>query len=71
LDVPLIAKYRKYNYANELDEQDVWLVFNLDIDYGKFKHQLSQTKDFLRKIAQIEPRFQGYLHDISKVKKLS
>lgn len=24
LDVPMIAKYRKYDYMKELNEQDVW-----------------------------------------------
>lgn len=30
LDIPMICKYRKYEYASELDEDAVWHIFNLD-----------------------------------------
>lgn len=30
LDIPMICKYRKYEYAPELDEDAVWHIFNLD-----------------------------------------
>ena len=30
LDIPMICKYRKYEYALELDEDAVWLIYNLD-----------------------------------------
>ena len=30
LDIPMICKYRKYEYAPELDEDAVWLIYNLD-----------------------------------------
>jgi len=36
LDIPMICKYRKYEYAVELDEDAVWHIFNLDQEYGKF-----------------------------------
>jgi hypothetical protein len=68
-DIPMITKYRKYEYQKDLDEKDVWTIFNLDIEYGKFQHQLNQMKAFLGKISQIEPRFQEYVLEISKVKK--
>ena len=29
-DVPMVAKYRKYEYAEELDEEAIWIIFNLD-----------------------------------------
>ena len=29
-DVPMICKYRKYQYATELDEDAVWHIYNLD-----------------------------------------
>lgn len=35
-DVTMFAKYRKYEYMKELFESDVWAIFNLDIEYGKF-----------------------------------
>jgi hypothetical protein len=36
MDIPMIAKYRKYEYMRDLIEQDVWAIFNLDLEYGKF-----------------------------------
>ena len=30
LDVPMITRYRKYEYADELDEAAVWLIYNFD-----------------------------------------
>jgi hypothetical protein len=35
-DIPMICKYRKYEYSPELDEDAVWLVFNYDQEFGKF-----------------------------------
>lgn len=36
LDVPMIAHYRKFEYADELDEESIWIIYNLDQEYGKF-----------------------------------
>jgi len=36
MDIPMIAKYRKYEYIGGLEESDVWAIFNLDLEYGKF-----------------------------------
>lgn len=33
----MISKYRKYDYSNELNDQDVWKIYNLDLEYGKFQ----------------------------------
>ncbi len=30
LDVPMIVKYRKYEYATELDEEAVWHIWSMD-----------------------------------------
>jgi hypothetical protein len=30
LDIPMIVKYRRYEYAVELDEDAIWHIFNLD-----------------------------------------
>ena len=35
-DVPMIAHYRKYEYSDELDEDSIWIIYNLDQEYGKF-----------------------------------
>ena len=36
IDVPTIAKYRKFEYIDQLDEEAVWIIYNLDQEYGKF-----------------------------------
>lgn len=50
-DVPMIAKYRKHDYQGTqqhlLNQEHVWKVYNLDQEYGKFKVQFTQTRDFL------------------------
>lgn len=51
----MIAKYRKYDYMKELVEDDVWLIFNLDLEYGKFQQQKKQMLNFLMKISQLDP----------------
>ena len=38
-DVPMIAHYRKHEYSNELDEEAIWIIYNLDQEYGKFQRQ--------------------------------
>lgn len=69
-DVPMFAKYRKYEYMRDLFESDVWAIFNLDIEYGKFQQQLKQMKGFLFKLSQLEPRIQDYVEQISQVKSM-
>ena len=36
-DVPMIAYYRKHEYSDELDEDSIWIIYNLDQEYGKFQ----------------------------------
>lgn len=35
-DIPMIVKYRGYEYGDELDEDSIWIIYNLDQEYGKF-----------------------------------
>ena len=35
-DVPFIVSYRYPEYSNELDEDSIWIIYNLDQEYGKF-----------------------------------
>lgn len=35
-DLPMICKYRRFEFAECLDEQAVWLVWTLHQEYGKF-----------------------------------
>lgn len=66
----MIEKYRKYDYKNELESEDIWQIFNLDLEYGKFQLQKRQMIGFLQKIAEIEPKNKIYIEDVNKVKDL-
>ena len=50
LDIPMITKYRRFEYMKELDDHDVWTIFNLDLEYAKFKSQKNQILKFIKKI---------------------
>lgn len=39
LDIPFITKYRQNELIPELTPNDVWKIFSLDIEYGKFQVQ--------------------------------
>jgi len=71
LDIPMICKYRRYEYEPELNEELVWLVFNLDQEYGKFQRAKQMLSDFLLKIKRSEPRVKSYLDELSYAKSLS
>ena len=45
-DVPYITRYRQNELIPELGAEDVWRIFNLDIEYGKFLIQKKQCDDF-------------------------
>lgn len=36
LDIPFITKYKMNELIPELETTDIWRIFNLDIEYGKF-----------------------------------
>lgn len=55
-DVPMIAKHRKMVYADELDEDSIWIIYNLDQEYGRFLRHKKQIQDFLTKAIQINPQ---------------
>lgn len=66
----MFAKYRKYEYMKDLFESDVWAIFNLDIEYGKFQQQLKQMKAFLVKISQIDARLGDHVERINQVRNM-
>ncbi|CDW91618.1 transcription elongation factor spt6 [Stylonychia lemnae] len=70
MDIPYISKYRKFEFAKYLNEQDIWTIYNLDLEYGKFQQQLGQMKATLIKLANIDPRLSDLVNSISKVKNL-
>lgn len=67
LDIPMIAKYRKYEYLYELNEDDIWQIFNLELEYGKFQQKKKQMLAFLEKVSQINPKIiKVYREDVEK-----
>ncbi len=54
-DVPMIAKYRKFDYQGGqiLQEHHVQMIANLDVEYGKFRGQMQQIIDFLTKLLRV------------------
>ena len=54
-DVPMIAKYRKFDYQGGqiLQEHHVQMIANLDVEFGKFRGQMQQIMDFLTKLLRI------------------
>lgn len=71
LDVPMICKYRKYEYEPELDEEVVWLIYTFDQEYGKFQRAKQQVTDFLLKLHKTEPRIKSHLDELSYASSLS
>lgn len=45
MDIPYVVKYRKFEYKKELMEDDIWAIFNLDLEYGRFQEQLKLMKE--------------------------
>lgn len=64
LDIPMICKYRKFEYAVELDEDAVWHIFNLDQEYGKFQKNKAQVNDFLLKVLKFDQRIKSYIEEL-------
>ena len=50
LDLPMIERYRKYDYGPTLTDEHVWMVASLDQEYGKFRIQFNHTREFLEKL---------------------
>lgn len=70
-DIPMICKYRKYEFAPELDEDAVWHIFNLDIEYGKFQRNKIQVNDFLQKVQKFDNKIKSYQDELTFAKSQS
>jgi hypothetical protein len=70
-DVPMICKYRKYEYAIELDEDAVWHIYNLDQEYGRFVKSKSQVEDFLKKLIKFDHKVISYIDELQYAKSQS
>jgi hypothetical protein len=51
-DIPYITRYRQNELIPELESNDVWKIFNLDVEYGKFQIQKKQCDDFFQKLSE-------------------
>lgn len=67
-DIPMIMKHRKSHYRPVLEENDVQLIFNLDIEFGKFKLKKEQILSFLRKIQNFENEVMVYEEELAQAK---
>lgn len=47
LDLPMIERYLRFDYGPILTSDDVWLVAQLDQEYGKFRNQFTKISEFL------------------------
>lgn len=52
-DVPYITRYKMHDLSPELEPRDVWFIFNIDIEYGKFQIQKTQCEQFFNKLEEL------------------
>jgi len=71
LDVPMIVKYRKYEYAEDLDEEAVWHIFAMDQEFGKFLRHKAQIREFLTRVVKFDPRMKIYDDELNYAKNQS
>lgn len=48
MDIPYINRYCRANSTPELEQKDIWRIFNLDIEYGKLQEQKRKVLDFFQ-----------------------
>jgi transcriptional accessory protein Tex/SPT6 len=71
LDIPMIVKYRRYEYAVELDEDAIWHIFNLDQEYGKFQRSKAQVNEFLLRVMKHDAKIKSYIDELTFAKSQS
>jgi transcriptional accessory protein Tex/SPT6 len=50
-DIPFITKYRAHEFKSAgLTDQDIWLIFNLEQEYAKYRLQFNQMRESLVRI---------------------
>lgn len=52
-DVPYVTQHYQHLLMPDLTPSDVWRIFNLDIEYGKFISQKKQVEDFLKNVSAL------------------
>jgi len=51
-DIPFITRYKMNELIPELEYDDIWRIFNMDMEYGKFQIQKKQCEEFFTKISE-------------------
>lgn len=46
----------RHIYEPELDEYDVWYVFNFDQEFVKFRRQKQKIEEVLKKVRNFDPK---------------
>ncbi len=67
LDIPMITMYRKYEFTKDLTEEDVWTVFTLDQEYGKFTYEKNQILTFLNAMRPYNPEVTEYISELTYI----
>ena len=52
IDIPYICWYGRAELIPELEQKDVWRIFNLDIEYNKLEDQKHKILDFFNDLDQ-------------------
>lgn len=72
-DIPFITKYRMNELIPELQPQDVYHIFELDIEYGKFQIQKKIYEEFFSKLSEFgtdDKIFEHYKNQIFYTKSM-
>lgn len=51
-DIPWICRYAREFYMPELEQKDVWRIYQLDIEYGKLQSQKQKILEFFEGIEE-------------------
>jgi transcriptional accessory protein Tex/SPT6 len=70
-DVPFIARYRSYEYRRGLEEEDIWTIFQLEQEFGRYRAQYQQIHNQFARIHRAlteaeDPHLQGDIEDLRK-----
>ena len=72
-DLPFITKYRMNELIPELEQKDVFTIFELDVEYGKFQIQKKIYEDFITNLSEFgldDKIFEHYKNQIYYTKNM-
>lgn len=76
MDIPYINRYCRAKLIPELEQKDVWRIFNLDIEYAKLLEQKQKVLDFFNGLDEFTKEsseleaFSNYKEQITQVQSL-